>query len=65
MEKVIIRTATVGQHFGTVGIVERINPGRGRKRRVHTTDVYGYGHDGAARRIASDWAETRGFEVLS
>lgn len=57
--KATIKTATVGQQFGTVAVVYR-----GRKR-LYTTEVRPYGFDSAARSEAAAWCERHGIEVAS
>lgn len=59
--RVYLDTATVGQAFGTVGLVRRVGSGR---IVAETADVFPYGFDYAARRAARTHALRRGWVVI-
>jgi hypothetical protein len=54
-----IQLHTVGQCFGHEAIVRAIKS----RRRLHTTRVVPYGYHHSAYVLATDWAESRGYEV--
>lgn len=56
-KRAIIRTNTIGQHFGVYAVVYD------GKTKVHVTDTYSYGSDSAARLAAEDKARELGLAV--
>lgn len=62
--QVTIETRTVGQKFGTIGIVRALRKDGRPGRELAAAEVRPYGFDDAARQDAANLAESNGWTVV-